>query len=1031
MPKTKPAPAAAPEPAQAEEPEPAQEPAEQEPQRPPTSRICVKNLPKYVDDRRLREHFAARGEVTDAKVMRTRDGKSRCFGFVGFRTPADAEAAVKYFDRSFFDTMRLAVEFAYKAGTGAAPRAWSKYTEGTSAHKRLAAPEKTGANAQPLGAGADGAAAAAGKKGKKGKEPLPEEADPKLREFLSVMQPRSKQAIWANDDLTAPGSLAAAAAQQQQQQQRGKKAAGAAEDEEEGGSDDEYVDLPAAAADGTPSGSEGGSGSEDEEEEDEGSQEQQAGDGLARDAAVSDLDYLKGRVKANFDDDDDAWAAGAAAEAGGSSDEEEESEEYSGSGSEEEEEAAGRSDDEPAAAVRKPPAAAAGKQRGRRKAADAADAELDAIFGGGGSGSESDGEEAAEEEEEEAGASQGASNADADMADADEEEERQQAGAGQGPAAVVQAGDEASIADTGRLFVRNLPYTASEAELQELFEQYGSVSEVHLVLDRASKKSKGFALVQFADPQDAVKAHAELDGSIFQGRLIHILPGKRPPAPAEPEAEGEGEEGKSGKAGTSSYKEKKEAELKAGAGNRSAWNTLFMRADTVAEAVAAHFGVSKSELLDRESGDMAVRMALGETHVIAETKRALGEAGADVTKLEAAAAAGGKAAASKAVARSDSVLVIKNLPFSASLEELETLFGAVGPLGRLVLPPTRTLALVEYLEPQDARRAFKSLAYKRYQHVPLYLEWAPKAIFSSPPPPRSAPAAAAAASKPASGAAAAAAAPAAPAVAAGKGAKASKAKAGSVAAAAPEAELLTGLAEAQAEEAESSSIFVKNLAWGTEEAALRSHFDAAVSAAGGAVRAVKIAKKKGHDGKQLSAGFGFVECSSEAVAKAAVKALQGSALDGHKLVLQLSQKKPAASAAAAGGKRKAGLPDTSKMVVRNVAFEATRKDIMGLFTPFGQVKSCRLPRKFDGNHRGFAFVDFATKQEARNAMEAVQGAHLYGRRLVLEWAEEEGGLDELRAKTAAKYRGEAELEGAPAAAEPAPQRQKKRQKTKK
>jgi hypothetical protein len=32
-------------------------------------------------------------------------------------------------------------------------------------------------------------------------------------------------------------------------------------------------------------------------------------------------------------------------------------------------------------------------------------------------------------------------------------------------------------------------------------------------------------------------------------------------------------------------------------------------------------------------------------------------------------------------------------------------------------------------------------------------------------------------------------------------------------------------------------------------------------------------------------------------------------------------------------------------------------------------------------------------------MEAVQGTHLYGRRLVLEWAEEEGGLDELRAKT--------------------------------
>jgi multiple RNA-binding domain-containing protein 1 len=50
---------------------PAEHPHEPE-EHPATSRICVKNLPKYVDDRRLREHFAAKGEVTDAKVMRTR-----------------------------------------------------------------------------------------------------------------------------------------------------------------------------------------------------------------------------------------------------------------------------------------------------------------------------------------------------------------------------------------------------------------------------------------------------------------------------------------------------------------------------------------------------------------------------------------------------------------------------------------------------------------------------------------------------------------------------------------------------------------------------------------------------------------------------------------------------------------------------------------------------------------------------------------------------------------------------------------------
>ena len=38
---------------------------------PKTSRIIVKNIPKHVDERRLREHFSAKGEVTDAKVMRT------------------------------------------------------------------------------------------------------------------------------------------------------------------------------------------------------------------------------------------------------------------------------------------------------------------------------------------------------------------------------------------------------------------------------------------------------------------------------------------------------------------------------------------------------------------------------------------------------------------------------------------------------------------------------------------------------------------------------------------------------------------------------------------------------------------------------------------------------------------------------------------------------------------------------------------------------------------------------------------------
>ncbi len=54
-------------------------------------------------------------------------------------------------------------------------------------------------------------------------------------------------------------------------------------------------------------------------------------------------------------------------------------------------------------------------------------------------------------------------------------------------------------------------------------------------------------------------------------------------------------------AGKGGFKAQKEAERKEGAGNRAAWNTLFMRPDTVAAAVAEHYGVSRAELLDREA----------------------------------------------------------------------------------------------------------------------------------------------------------------------------------------------------------------------------------------------------------------------------------------------------------------------------------------------------------------------------------------------------------------------------------------------
>lgn len=107
------------------------------------------------------------------------------------------------------------------------------------------------------------------------------------------------------------------------------------------------------------------------------------------------------------------------------------------------------------------------------------------------------------------------------------------------------------------------------------------------------------------------------------------------------------------------------------------------------ENIARKFSVSKTDLLDRESSDMAVRVALGEAQVIAETKKALSRAGVNVASLEGLAS--GK---TDTIKRSNHVILAKNLPFSSSESEIVDMFGKYGSLDKVILPPVKTLALV-------------------------------------------------------------------------------------------------------------------------------------------------------------------------------------------------------------------------------------------------------------------------------------------------------------------------------------------------
>ena len=68
------------------------------------------------------------------------------------------------------------------------------------------------------------------------------------------------------------------------------------------------------------------------------------------------------------------------------------------------------------------------------------------------------------------------------------------------------------------------------------------------------------------------------------------------------------------------------------------------------------------------------------------------------------------------------------------------------------------------------------------------------------------------------------------------------------------------------------------------------------------------------------------------------------------------------------GKRKV---TSNKILVRNVPFEATQKEVQELFQAFGGLKCVRLPKKLSGTgtHRGFGFVEFHTHHEAEVRMD--------------------------------------------------------------
>lgn len=353
-------------------------------------------------------------------------------------------------------------------------------------------------------------------------------------------------------------------------------------------------------------------------------------------------------------------------------------------------------------------------------------------------------------------------------------------------------------------------------------------------------------------------------------------------------------------------------------------------------SISNRLGISKSELLDPTSSDAAIKQAHAETHIIQETKAYFAANGINLDAF-------------KSTERGETAILVKNFAYGTHVDELKGLFEPHGNVLRVLMPPAATIAIVEFEISEHARSAFRSLAYRKFKDSVLFLEKAPKLLLE------------------------------------GASSRTNN-KENILSTSNPVTPSTTDLLEVETTQQMTltSTLFVKNLSFLTTTDRFREVFkplDGFISAK------IKMKTDSKRPGEFLSMGFGFLEFSSEQHAQAAQAAMDGYKLDGHELLIRASHK----AVDAAEQRRKEDevkklASRRTKIIIKNLPFEISKKDIRALFSAYGQLRSVRLPKKFDSSTRGFAFADFVTAREAESAMAALKDTHLLGRRLVLEFA---------------------------------------------
>ncbi|XP_034105307.1 probable RNA-binding protein 19 [Drosophila albomicans] len=892
------------------------------------SRIIVKQLPKQISEEKLRNIFGAKGTITDLQLKYTADGKFRQFGFIGYSSEAEAEAAIKHFNNTCIQTSRVKVELCASLGSEEKPQSWSKYAKDSK--KNL---EKQKAAEQPAADEED-------KKREKNKQSKVDtilgkhKDDPAFQEFMQAHD--KTRSLWAND---AGLNTAETAKDDDDEDDEEEKETNAVASKGKSGSASSNVDAAAEKE----------SDEDNDDDDDNEEEEEETGEKLAE-KPISDLEYMKSLMAGKQSETSTAKPKAQTPKADKSNLELFTIKMHNVPYNIKRQDVIKFFKPLKPYSVRLPSKVHGFCYVGFKTEKDMAKGMLkNKSFIKGKQVFFSD----FTEKNKLTKANRNGETAavgDASASGSNAKWKQQQ----------DSLRSEENISDSGRIFFRNLAYTTTEDDLQQLFKQYGPVVEINLPVDKITRQIKGFGTVTFMMPEHAVQAFNALDGSDFRGRLLHLLPGKELDNAADEQRDIDND-------ASLSFKQKKALKLKQNAQKPIGWNSLFLGANAVADLLAKQFNTSKERILDTSEGgsSAAVRLALGETQIVIEMKKFLEEEGVRLSAFD-----------EPNQKRSNTVILAKNLPAATDIKELTPLFSKFGPIGRIVLPPSGVTALIEFCEPSEARLAFKRLAYTKFKSAPLYLEWAPEHTFT----------------KTLNGEAI---------IPKTEPKEEPEVKQ-------EEQKKETAVAEDEDDEPEvETTIFLRNLNFKTTLETVRKHFQHL-----GTIHTVEIAKRKDPQNPRVlnSMGCGFIQFKKAAVASRALKDMQLTQIDGNLVELKRSDR--VLNTQIDTGRRRQvekKQQNGTKILVRNIPFQANYREVRDIFKVFGELTSLRMPKKMtpgEDSHRGFGFVDFVSKSDAKRAFDAVGAStHLYGRRLVLEWAskDDQNDVEELRKRTAAKF----------------------------